>query len=207
MGDAAMNFSGYQNTPIALGLAVIAILCFSYAGIGWIKDYWGDEEKLPGISFHTVIKILDVGAIRRKYFFQCQSPDGTQASFYMTASNRFAFSITDHRHETYTIDAPLGKNGIPIGKYIYLVCEAASASSSSFMRILVDRAEIERRDFQFPIDMGSRNWQLTVGADAKGENNAAFRVAEILICSVSLTNRELKKFHGDLRKRVFAKLA
>lgn len=183
-----------------------SLLPLSLYGFLWLKELFCDVEKLPGLSFHAAIKILDVSAVRRKYFFQCKSPDGTEASFFMSASNRFAFSVTDIRKETYSLDVPIGSEGVPMGRYIYLICEAATSSNSSFMRILVDGKEIQRRDFKFPIDMGSRQWSMAVGGDSEGKNNAAFALAEVIILSMSITRKEMKVIYSDLKERVFSHL-
>ncbi len=151
------------------------------------------EEKLPGVSFHAALRIDNVTALRRKYIFELKSPDGPAAAFFLSASNLFTFAVSDTRGESYSIQLPIGKDGIPMGRFIHLVCEGGSSSNSSFLRILVDGKQIQRRDFPLPIDMGNRLWQLTIGADSEKKNNATFALAEVIFYTMTFNEDEHRK--------------
>jgi hypothetical protein len=129
------------------------------------------DERLLGITVHTVINIQDVAALRRKYVFDLGTPDRARAAFYLSASDRFTFTVTDIHGETYPLEIPLGRRGVPFGEFTHLLCEAGSASSYSFLRVLVNGKEVQRRSLPFPIDLGSRDWRTILGADADGRNS------------------------------------
>jgi hypothetical protein len=57
----------------------------------------------------------------------------------------------------------------------------------------VNGTEVARRDFDFPIDLGSRQWMATIGADSSGRNSGALMLAEIGVFSMTFTDAELKK--------------
>jgi hypothetical protein len=150
------------------------------------------DEKLPGFGSGMMVETKDITEMRRKYHFDFHTPDGAKAAFYLSASNRYAFSVTDIHGEPYTLDIPLGSNGIPFEKWSYVFCEAGTASSYAYLRALVNGSEVARRDFDFPIDLGSRQWMPTIGADANGKNPGAFMLSEIGVYSMTLTDAELK---------------
>ena len=112
---------------------VVALLSGSPLRIPHPKD-----EKLPGFAAGIMVKTEDVTEMRRKYQFSFHTPEGAKTAFYLSASNRFAFSVTDVNAEPYTLEIPLGSNGIPFETFVYVFCEVGSASSYSYLRALVD---------------------------------------------------------------------
>jgi hypothetical protein len=149
------------------------------------------DEKLPGFASGMMVRTEDVTEMRRKYQFDFHTTEGAKAGFYLSASNRFAFSVTDIHGEPYTLDIPLGSNGIPFEKFAYVFCEVGTASSYSYLRALVDGKEVARRDLSFPLDLGSRHWLPEIGADANGRNRAAMSFAEGGIFSMTLSDSEI----------------
>ena len=132
------------------------------------------DEKLPGFGSGMIVQTGDVQEVRRKFQYAFRARDGAKVAFYLSASNRYAFSVTDINGEEYKLDIPLGYNGLPFGKWAYIFCEVGSASSYSYLRAMLNGKEVARRDFDFPLDLGSRKWMPVLGADADGKNGGAF---------------------------------
>jgi hypothetical protein len=149
------------------------------------------DEKLPGFGSGMMVRIDDSPDVRRKYQYEFRTPDGAKAAFYLSASNRFAFSVTDIHGEPNTLDIPLGSNGVPIGKWVYVFCEVGTASNYSYLRALVNGKEVARRDNEFPIDMGSRRWMPVLGSDASGQNGGVFSLLEIIAYGTTQSDADL----------------
>jgi len=111
--------------------------------------------------------------------------------FYLSASNRYAFSVTDINGEEYKLDIPLGANGLPFGRWAFIFCEVGTASSYSYLRAVLNGKEVARRDFDFPLDLGSRQWMPVLGGDANGQNGGAFMMMEMGAFSTTLSDKEL----------------
>jgi hypothetical protein len=157
------------------------------------------DEKLPGIAVAAVLNIQDVAALRRKYVFEYTTPEHASTAFYLSASDIFTFTVTDIHGEAYPLEVPLGKNGIPFGQFMHLVCEAGSGSNYSFLSVSVNGKEIKRRDLPARIDLGSRQWNFTLGADQNGNNNGAFLLGEMGASPVTFTNEQVEKLAQNAR--------
>jgi len=139
-------------------------------------------KKLPGFAAYAVVRIYDIPEFRRKYIFDF----GTQASkaraaFYLSASDQFTFALTDARGETYPLEVKLGQGGIPIDRFIMLLCEAGVDEDMTILRVSVNGKEILRRVLSFPVDLGDRKWGpgSALGANAIGQENGIFMLAEL----------------------------
>jgi hypothetical protein len=173
------------------------------AEISALKSSPLSHETFLGFSSQLNLEIRNVAELRRQFIFQNITPEKAKAGFYLSANDRFVFSITDIREETYTLDVPIGGEGIPIYRPIFLVCEAGIGSNETYMRILVDGVEIAERTLPYRVDLGSRNWAAaTMGADAQGKQNSAFVVSTWSFGHVTLTDKDiigLKEATGTLR--------
>jgi hypothetical protein len=149
------------------------------------------DEKLPGFASGIMVQTDDVTEVRKKYQYSFRAPDGAKVGFYLSASNRYALSVTDINGEEYKLDIPLGANGLPFGKWAYIFCEVGTASSYSYLRAVLNGKEVARRDFDFPLDLGSRQWMPVLGADASGKNSGAFMMTEMGAFSTTLSDKEL----------------
>jgi hypothetical protein len=149
------------------------------------------DEKLPGFAAGLMVQTSDNVEVRRKYQFDFLTPEGVKVAYYLSASNRYAFSVTDIHGESYTLDIPLGSNGIPFGKWVYVFCEVGVASSYTYLRALVNGEQVARRELDFPLDLGSRRWRPTLGADSSGENRGSFAITEAGFYLTTLSDDEL----------------
>ncbi len=138
-----------------------------------------------------MVQTNDITEERKKYQFHYRTPEGSTAEFFLSASNRYAFVVTDIHGSQYTLDTPRGSNGIPFEKFVYMFCEVGTASGYSYLRALVNGKEVARSDFEFPLELGSRRWMATVGADGNGKNGGAFLMMEMGAFSTTLSDTEL----------------
>jgi hypothetical protein len=190
------NGSAFLLAGMALGIALI-VGC----GVAFFASTTVDipDEKLPGIAVAAVLDIQDVTALRRKYVFEYTTPEHASTAFYLSASDIFTFTLTDIHGESYPLEVPLGKNGIPFSQFIHLICEAGSGSNYSFLSVSVDGKEIKRRDLPARIDLGSRQWKFTLGADQNGKNYGAFLLAEIGVWPVTFTREQSEQLAQNAR--------
>jgi len=149
------------------------------------------DEKLPGFGSGLMVKVTDITEERKKYQYHFRTPEGSNVAFYLSASNRYAFSVTDTHGSVYTLDIPLGSNGIPFEKFAFIFCEVGTASSYSYLRALVNGREVARRDLEFPLELGSRRWLPTLGSDSNAQNGGAFMLTEMGVFSTTLNDSEL----------------
>jgi hypothetical protein len=149
------------------------------------------DEKLPGFGSGLMVQTNDNTEVRRKYQFDFRTPEGAKVAFYLSASDRYAFSVMDIHGEPYTLDISLGSNGIPFGKFVYVFCEVGVASSYTYLRALVNGKQVARREYDFPLDLGSRRWIPTLGADSNGKNGGSFSLMEMGAFSTTLSDSEL----------------
>jgi hypothetical protein len=138
-----------------------------------------------------MVKTDDVTEVRKKYQYSYAAPDGAKVAFYLSASNRFAFSVTDINGEQYKLDILLGANGLPFGEWAYIFCEVGVASNYSYLRAVLNGREVARQEYDFAIDLGSRKWAPVLGADANGQNGGAFMMMEMAAYSRTLSDGEL----------------
>src|ERR1700722_12980470 len=68
---------------------------------------------------------------RPRYVFEFVTSDGAKASFYLSASSEFTFSVTDIRNEPYPLEVKIGNDGIPIDQFVALFCEVGVRSASN----------------------------------------------------------------------------
>ena len=116
------------------------------------------DEKLPGFGAGMVVQINDITEDRKKYQYSFRAPDGAEVALYLSPSNHFSFSVTDIHGEEYTLEIPLGDSGVPFEEVACIFCEVGTATSYSYLRALVNGKEVARRDYNFPLDLGSRHW-------------------------------------------------
>jgi hypothetical protein len=122
---------------------------------------------------------------------------------YLSASGKFIFVVTDVRGETYPLEVKIGRDGIPIDRFIVLICEVGVETNSSAMRVLVNGIEVQQRRLPFSIDLGDRKWGSgsVVGADSSGQNHATLSVAEMGILDRTFRPRDLIKFMKYARNK------
>ena len=96
-------------------------------------------------------------------------------AFYVLDTNRFTFAVTDVRGESYSLEIPIGDDGIPLLRFVFLTCQVGVSSNATFLRVLVNEKDVKNRSYEFPIDLGSKAWvNGTLGADNNGQHNSAF---------------------------------
>jgi hypothetical protein len=153
-------------------------------------------RKLPGFAAYAVLRVYDVPEFRRKYVFDFGMQDSkARAAFYLSASDQFTFVITDVRGESYPLEVKLGQGGVPIDKFIMLLCEAGIDDDTTILRLSVNGKEIERRRLSFAVDLGDRKWGAgsALGANAIGQNNGVFMLAELGAWGETFSNEDTSK--------------
>jgi len=161
-------------------------------------------ESLPGFSATGALSIHDLAASRRKYVFDFHTPEGARASFYFSAKDYPIFAITDLQGETYSIDAPLGNEGIPLNKVVYLTCEVGVTNNATYLRILVDGREVAHQELHMAIDLGSKSWAGTLGTDKDRQNTGAFSAGLFGNGHVTMPDDHLKSHIENARKLMAA---
>ncbi len=159
-----------------------------------------ENNKLLGFAAYAVIRIHDIPALQRKYIYDFSTPASAHTAFYLSASDKFTFSVTDTRGENYPLEVRLGNDGVPIEQFVVLFCEVGVGSSATVLRVLVNGGEVEHRDLPFPIDLGSRQWKApALGASSVGSNNGAFDITELGAFATTLTTAEVVRLIQNIK--------
>jgi len=164
-------------------------------------------EKLPGFAAHAVIKLSDISAVRRKYVFDVGTPEGSRSSFYLSASDLFTFAVMDIKGETYPLEVKVGHNGVPLGQFVYVLCEIGVGNDTSTMSVLVNGKEVAYRIIPRVIDLGSCDWKTgTLGANQEGKDFGAFALAEFFMFSITQTPDEQDKLNRYIESKYAIKI-
>ena len=160
------------------------------------------EASLPGLGIFAAIEIRDVAEIRRKYIFDIGTSDGAKAAFYLSASDKFTFVITDIRGETYPLEFPITGKTLVIGQPVYLLLECGIIDSQTKIHAVVNGYEVVRRTLPFPINLGARDWKdITVGTNKIGRDGGAFVLAEFGIVATTLNKNDFEHMRTYYREK------
>lgn len=155
------------------------------------------HKTLPGMAVAAFVRLYDTPELRRRYIFEAQTNEGAKTAFYLSASGAFIFAVTDVHGKSYSLEMPVGNDGIPVDRYFFLYCDVGVSKADTLLRTLVDGKEIRERSLPFPIDLGNtQSWkQHTIGADNQGQNNAPFKIGLFAISHATLTDRQIQNFN------------
>ena len=160
------------------------------------------DPSANGLFAAAVVRLYDTPELRRKYVFDFLAPTGSHASFYVSPSDVFVFSVTDVNKEPFSLEIPISSNAIPLNRYFFLYCEVALHEASTVLRIVVDGKQIDERTFGVRVELGKDYWKwthATFGADANGENNAPFKVATYQFGHKPLTDAQVFSLYWLLK--------
>jgi hypothetical protein len=151
---------------IVLNLATAAIalaLVWYYSPIHFLN-----QKGLPGFMAFAFVRVDNTSEAKNRYVFDQVTSDGAGAAFYqLGSSSLFIFSIRNTHGAFYNLEIPVGDNGVPVDRYVFLYCEAGIGKDSTVARVMIDGKEVRRRVLDFPMDLGKQDWkQATVGIDS-----------------------------------------
>ncbi|MBG0803880.1 hypothetical protein IYW40_20660 [Methylocystis sp. H4A] len=165
------------------------------------------KENLPGLSLHTVLRLPAPSGSSRFPIMDWKTNRNAVAAFYISASNRFTFAVTDTYGETYSLELPLGTDGIPINRRFYLMAEIGISGRSTEIRIGVDGKVLAERTLPFSVDLGDRQWRRPhfnfdpLKRDPSMNNGIV--MDEIGYWSFSLTERSWAELKRDYYQKKF----
>jgi len=198
-GDAGSSQSVGERSPILQGGTFNAPVFISTGDTSFpssvpetATSVERHAESLPGISIHMVARVHFQNEERRKYLVSIGLPEGNSASLFLTAENRFTFSVTDKHGETYSVETATGRKGIPYSEWVILSGELGLFPHSSVLRISVDGKTVAERDLPFVVRFDDYDWvnSTSVAAAPNGEGNAKLDVGSLLTISRHLTDSE-----------------
>jgi hypothetical protein len=166
-------------------IPLIAILLFvaSCAGIvaSIVLYVQRGPESLPGAAAFAYIRLYDSPELRRRVVYEFRTPQGGGIKFFLSPTGLFNFTATDVNGEDYPLEIPIGAKGIPIDRSIFLLCEVGISNNYTILRVSVDRKQVGFRSLPSRIEIGdiSHLQKMVLGADANGQNGAAFKIAEL----------------------------
>jgi len=172
----------------SIAIIILSIIFF------WPRDAF--NSSMSGFSNYSVIRVFDTPDFKRKYLFDYQTPEGAKVSFYISASDIFTLSATDIRGESYPLEIPMNSGKISLDSYVVLVCEIGLTEDSTILRVVVNRAEVQRRTLPFVINLGSQNW------NAGTFGGVPLRVFEWGNYNKALTNDDINKLVDNVRRYV-----
>jgi len=151
------------------------------------------KKALPGLSLHTFIRVNNLPAARRKYIFDFGHTQKERFSVYISSDNIFTFSFVDAKNEPHVIQLPVGGNGFPIGRFVYMCCDLGISGESTELRMYVDGEEIGSLILPFKTDVGALDvGNGVMGSDLSGENGSAVDVGELMIYGFTVNALEIK---------------
>lgn len=161
---------------------------------------------LPGFGVHMAIRISDIQEPRRQYVFDWGEPKGQGASFYLSASRRFVFSVRDKRGESYNLEVPAGWLGFPIADFSYFGLEAGTDGVRTVMRAILNGRVIGERTLPFPLEFEKREVNsLTFGSNHQKTEHGGFGLNNMCLVSQTLTSAEAKQMQGFMAERTGAR--
>lgn len=196
------SIPGAQRIRIAHGLSLIFIASVIAGGIAWfVSPHRPVDEVLPGFATGLELQIDDVTELRKKYQFDFHTPEGAHTALFLATGNYFTFDVTDVHDQHFLLNIPLGFGGIPFKKFLYIFCEAGTATEYSYLRVLVNGKEVARADYDHGLDLGSRQWTPTIGAQESGQNRGALRFTEIGALSTTLSDSQIRRLTDNVLAR------
>jgi hypothetical protein len=158
------------------------------------------DGNLPGIGIYAYLRLYDTPKLSRKVVFDFASSNGSEIKFFLSKSDQFSFTISDANGEPYALEIPLGSDGIPIDRFIFLFCDAGIQESSTILRAFVDDKEVANRTLPFKLNFGKLDWQSrAIGADINGQDNAPFKIAEMGLYHKTLTSHDRSALMDNFR--------
>lgn len=157
------------------------------------------DRQLPGFDAILTMELRSADVERRQYFIDFKTPENSEAVFYLSADSRPTFVITDVKGESYSLIVPIGKDGIPLNRFIYLTLQVGVSNNATYMRALVNSNEVKSETLDFPLDLGSKHWLGMIGADEAGHNNSAFAFKAWAIGHVTLTDSQINAYNGIVK--------
>jgi hypothetical protein len=167
------------------GMTVAAII-FIVCTIWWFLE--PQDKNLPGVGFYAYVRLYDTPELSRKVLLDFASSNGSEIKFFLSKSDQFSFTVSEAGGESYPLEIPLGQDGIPIDRFIFLFCDIGLQEKTTILRAFVDDKEVANRTLPFRLAFGKPDWQRrTIGADTNGQNNAPFKLAEFALYHQTLT--------------------
>lgn len=174
---------------LALPLSLAGMLVILAQGLfDWKRR--ARRQSLPGFSVHMVVRVSDIREPRRRYFFDWTEKGKPGGSFYVSASDRFIFTVTDARGEPYSLEVPAGHHGFPIAHIFYVSLEAGTDGQRTQMRASRNGEVLGERTLPFAVNFGSIDFKGSLGADRDGGNTGGFDLLEFVALERTLDHAE-----------------
>lgn len=195
--DATLLFL-WQDWRPRLGPGVVLNVATAAIALALVWHYSpihpaGKQKGLPGFTAFAFVRLDSIAAAKDRYVFDQATSDGAGATFYQLASSSlFIFALKDAHGDSYHVEVPVGdKGGIPVGRYVFLYCEAGIGKDSTIARVLIDGIEVRRRVFNFAMDLGKQDWKQ-VGGLGKTDNDATYKPANLGIGQETLSDLDIR---------------
>jgi membrane protein implicated in regulation of membrane protease activity len=141
-----------------LGGLLVALL-WVFVPRALTPDAMRGKEQLPGFSTYVVFQPNDLNERGRRTYFSFESTEHAKIAFYWAANDVFTLSLLDADGEHYTLEIPLGYDGIPINQFSVVVLEVGVATNYAFMRAVVNGHEVAHQNLVHP-NLGDRKWHM-----------------------------------------------
>jgi hypothetical protein len=184
-----------KHEDIATGVSLLFIAGVAGIVASVILYLDSGPDSLPGFGSFAYIRLYDTAELRRRFIYDFTTPQGGGIKFFLSSSGQFTFSATDVSKEAYSLEIPVGSEGIPIDRMIFLFCEIGISDSRSVLRVTVDTKEVGHRVLPFRIDLGdtSKIGGGAIGADLGRQNSAPFKIGQFGILKATLTKTQKTK--------------
>lgn len=161
------------------------------------------DEQLPGAGVMAIVRLYDSPEFRRRYVFEFVDSEGAKISFYLSASSKFTFSVTDVHGESYPLEVGVGRKGIPIDVPVALFFEVGVNKDTAILQISYNNHQIASRTLPFPLVLGKRQWEAgALGAPVLGINQGGiFTLFEVGTWSQTFGRLTIEKLVENAEQR------
>lgn len=181
-----------------LPLAVVPLSVGSIAagGAWWLFDYAKARGRpaLRGVGVHATLQINQGRLGRRRYILEWGRPAAPGLALFVSASERLTFELRDARGEPHTLQADMGRNGVPWAERVYLGAEVGLTRGKTVMRLILDGRILAERTLPFAVEFLRPDLnRLTFGANDEGGQHGAFAVNNLQLVDRTLSDREARE--------------
>jgi hypothetical protein len=151
------------------------------------------EGRLPGISFHLLLRLNAPFKTHRQYVFEFGKKDAARLSAYLSSAGIFTLTFTDAKQESYNIQIPIGGDGIIIGEWMYFGCEVGIGGNSTALRVHLNDRTVGSLQLPFRTDPGDLDIPNggALGSNLDRDSCANFDVANMVLYGSTLPTKEL----------------
>lgn len=182
-GDCNQAITGSNNTvtlrDCGIGSAESKELMKELKKIYRQKSSDQEDQPRPGFTLFALLNISKLPEQHNHYLFDFGEANRNRFSVYLRdADSALALSVLDDRGHRYSMDIPVGSNGLPVGQESVLTASFGYGAHESYLSLYVDEKETGRLVIPTVVAIRDLGYSgFSVGGSVDGSSpSAAFRL-------------------------------